>query len=148
MTTTILTRHIEAPVETVFTAVADIDHFSAAVPHITEVEFLSERRSGVGTRFRETRLVRGREATNELEVTEYVEDEQVRFVSNAGGTLWDTTFTTEPREGGTLLTMRMEARPQTLLARLMTPLMKRMIKSEIEKDLDLVKSYCEHSSES
>jgi len=54
---------------------AHIDNFRKAVPGITSVEFLSETRSGVGTRFRETRVMNGREATVELEVTEFVEND-------------------------------------------------------------------------
>jgi uncharacterized protein YndB with AHSA1/START domain len=81
----VATRSIAAPVARVFETVAHIDRFQEAIPHITNVEFLTETHSGVGTRFRETRLMRGREASTELEVTEYVPDERVRLVSDAGG---------------------------------------------------------------
>ncbi|MDE2662031.1 MAG: SRPBCC family protein [Gemmatimonadota bacterium] len=145
MTRTELSRTIDAPVGTVFLTVADISNFSKAVPHIEHVEFLSETRTGVGARFRETRLMGSRRATTELEVTEYVQDERVRFVSDAGGTVWDTTFTVEPDPDGrgTRLVMVMEARPHKLLARLATPLMKRVIARAIEADLDAVKAYAE-----
>ena len=88
-----------------------------------------------------------RRATTELEVTEYVQDEHVRFVSDAGGTVWDTTFTVEPDPDGrgTRLVMVMEARPHKLLARLATPLMKRVIAKAIDADRDAVKAYAEAS---
>lgn len=145
MTRTQLSRSIDAPIGVVFSTVADISNFSAAVPHIEDVEFLSETRTGVGARFRETRLMGSRRATTELEVTEYVQDERVRFVSDAGGTVWDTTFSVEPeRDGrGTRLLMVMEARPHKLLAKLTTPLMKRVIARAIAADLDAVKAYAE-----
>ena len=57
------TRTIDAPPDRVFRTVAHIDHFREAVPHITNVEYLSETQTGVGTRFRETRVMRGREAS-------------------------------------------------------------------------------------
>ncbi len=147
MTRTELSLTVDAPVGVVFSTVADISNFSKAVPHIEHVEFLSETRRGVGARFRETRLMGSRRATTELEVTEYVQDERVRFVSDAGGTVWDTTFTVErqPDGRGTRLVMVMEARPHKLVAKLVTPLMKRVIAKAIAADLDAVKAYAEAS---
>jgi len=138
-----VTRVVDAPEDVVFRTVADIGHFSQAVPHIVNVEFLSDVRSGVGTRFRETRVMNGREASTELEVTEYVENDHVRIVSEAGGTVWDTVFTVSPVDGGTELTMVMDARPRTLSARLAVPLMLRMVKGAVAKDMDAVKGFCE-----
>ena len=144
-----VTRVIDAPAEVVFRAVSDIGHFSQAVPHIFRVKFLSDVRSGVGTRFRETRLVEGREASTDLEVTEYAENERVRIVSEAGDAVWDTVFTVAPAGEGTELKMVMDARPQTLSARLVVPLILRMVKRAVATDLDAVKAFCErHDPES
>lgn len=143
MTTITLTKDIAAPVDRVFATVADIEQFSMAIPHIQSVECLSGQKSGVGTRFRETRIMKNREASTTLEVTEYVSNERVRLVSDSHGAVWDTVFTTAPLGDGTRLEMVMEARPHTLSARLTTPLIRGMIKKEIEKDLDLVKAFCE-----
>ncbi len=145
MTRTELSRTINAPPGVVFSTIADISNFSEAVPHIEHVEFLSEARTGVGARFRETRVMGGRKAATVLEVTEYVADQRVRFVSDQGGTVWDTIFTVEPDpEGrGTRLVMVMEARPHTLVAKLITPLMKRVIARAIAADLDAVKAFAE-----
>jgi uncharacterized membrane protein len=139
----VATRTIAAPVDRVFATVAHIDRFQEAVPHITNVEFLTETRSGVGTRFRETRLMRGREASTELEVTEYVQDERVRLVSDAGGTVWDTVFTVQASGSGTELSMVMDARPYKLTARVVNPMISRMLTKALETDMDAVKAYCE-----
>ena len=141
-----VTRVVDAPAEIVFRTVADIGHFSQAVPHIVNVEFLSDVRSGVGTRFRETRVMNGREASTELEVTEYVENDRVRIVSEAGGAVWDTVFTVSPGDDGAELTMVMDARPRTLAARLGVPLMLRMVKGAVAQDMDAVKAFCERSA--
>ena len=145
MTKTRKSRTIDAPAEAVFDAVADISNFSKAVPHIARVEFLTERRVGVGTRFRETRLMRGREATAELEVTEYVKNERVRLVSDAGGTVWDSLFTVTPEGDGrsTRLELVMEARPYRLPARLIVPLMKGVVAKAVVADMDAVKAWLE-----
>ena len=145
MTRTRTSRTIDAPVEAVFEAVADIANFSKAVPHIARVEFLTERRVGVGTRFRETRLMRGREATTELEVTEYERNERVRLVSDAGGTVWDSLFTVTPEGDGrsTRLDLVMEAKPYRFMSRLLVPLMKGVVAKAVAADMDAVKAWLE-----
>ena len=138
-----VTRRIDAPADVVFRAVAHIEQFSQAVPGILRVEFLSEVKSGVGARFRETRMMMGREASTELEVTEYVENERVRIVSEAGGALWDTVFSLAADGEGTELRMVMDARPQTASARMTVPLIIGVVRKAVEQDLDAVKSFCE-----
>lgn len=78
-------RTINAPIELVFSRISDVQNFAEVSEDIIDIEFLSETTSGVGTRFRETRNMNGRTATTDLELTEFVENERVRFVSAAGG---------------------------------------------------------------
>ena len=147
MSHTEIQRTIAAPADKVFAAVADVRQFSRAVENIERVEFVSDTRTGLGTRFRETRIMRGREATVELEITEFAAPERVRFLSEAGGVKWDTVFTVAAARGGsTRLTLVMEATPLTFAARLMVPLMKGMVRKAIAADMDAVKVYCEGSS--
>lgn len=143
--TTVITK-INASVEKVFSVIADCSQFSKAVPHIIKVEYLSENTTGLGTRFRETRLMGKREMSTELEVTEYSENEYVRMVSDQGGTIWDTLFTVIDHEGQTNLKVVMDARAYKFLARIFNPLIKGMIKKAIEGDMDAVKAYCENNN--
>ncbi len=143
MTQTTVIRKIQAPVEKVFNVVADIGQFSKAIPHIVKVEFLSEQKKGLGTRFRETRLMRGKEAVTELEVTEFIDNERIRLVADSHGTVWDTVFSVSEKDGYTELTMIMQAKAYKWFAKVMNLLIKGMIQKAIEKDLDAVKSYCE-----
>jgi uncharacterized membrane protein len=87
MYTIAVTKTVDAPIELVFRTISDIENYSNAVSHIPNVEFLSEMKTGVGTRFRETRLMRGKEASTELEVKEYVENDHVHMVSDSHGTI-------------------------------------------------------------
>ena len=87
-----------------------------------------------------------REAATELEVTEYVPNNHVRLVADAGGTVWDTVFTTKPDGDAVTLTMVMDARAYKLLSKLLNPLLKGMIKKHIESDMDMVKAHCENGS--
>jgi carbon monoxide dehydrogenase subunit G len=143
MTRTTVTRLIRAPADVVFRTVADIAQFSKAIPHIVKVEFLSDRKSGLGTRFRETRSMNGREMRTELEMTEYVENQRARLVADTHGTVWDSLFEVAAETGQTRLTLTMDARPHRLLPRLMNPLIRGMVQKALERDMDAVKAYCE-----
>ena len=146
MEKTIVTRSIAAPPERVFETVAHIENFAEVVDAITNVEFLSEQRTGVGTRFRETRMMKNRETTTTLEVTEYRPPELVRLVSDEGGTIWDTVFTVKRMGASTELSMVMDARPYKLVARIMTPLISGMVRKAVKSDMDAVKRHCESAS--
>lgn len=134
---------INAPVDQVFDTIAHIENFAKAVPHIVSTEFLGDTRSGVGTRFRETRRMGKREVSNELEVTEYVANDRVRIVTDSHGAIWDTLFSVQERDGGTELAMVMDGRPYTFLQRLLVPLMSGMVRKAVVADMNAVKQYCE-----
>lgn len=148
MTEIAVQRTIDAPLEVVYRTVSDVGHFARAVPHIEKVEFLSEVRSGVGARFRETREIKGREVSTVLEVTEYVENDRIRMVADSHGTVWDSVFTVRPADSGTELALTMEARPYKLLAKLTVPLTTGMMRRALEDDMDSVKAYCERQGSS
>ncbi len=140
-------RTIDAPVDVVFKTLADIREYSKAVPHVIKYEFLTEATSGVGTRYRETREMNGREVVNDLEITEYVENDRVRIVADANGTIWDTIFSVAPSDGKTMVKILTEARAYKLLPRLINPLIKGMVAKAGAKDMELVKAYCENNRE-
>lgn len=137
---------INAPLETVFDAIANVSEFKKAAPHIVKVEMLSDIQKGVGTKFRETRLMNGKESSTELEIKEYVENERARFVADQGGTIWDTLFTTEKAEDGVLLNLEMEARPYKFMSKLVTPMIMGMVGKAIQSDIEAVKTYCEENA--
>jgi hypothetical protein len=138
-----VSRTIKAPLDVVFRTVSDIRNFRKALPHITNVEFLSDQQFGTGTRFRETRLMNGREQKFELEVVDYRENDGVRIRSDAGGTIWDSEFTVSQVRDNVELKMRMDAKAYTLFARIMNPLIRGMVVKGVESDMDAVKSFCE-----
>lgn len=136
-------RKIDAPLERVFSAIADVRNFSKAVPHVKKIEFLTESHTGAGTRFRETRENNGRTHTVELEVAEYVPNKRVRMISDAGGTIWDTVFTVNQVDDAVVMSMEMEAKPYRLMARFMTVAIRGMVAKAVEADMDAVKVWCE-----
>ena len=143
MNPVVASRRIAAPLDRVFQTVSDVRHFSKAVPDITHVEYLSDTRSGVGTRFIETRVMNGREGKVELEITEYEENDHVRLVSDAGGTIWDSLFAVRQVGSKVELSLEMGVFPHTLIARLTTWLIRGVVARSIEADMDAVKTSCE-----
>lgn len=123
--------------------ISDINNFSKSIPDVINVEFLSDVKSGVGTRFRETRLMKGKEAMTELEVTEFVENDHVRYVTDSHGTVWDTVMSVKAVDDKTDLTLIMDARPHKFMQKKVVPMIKGMISKALEKDMDSVKAYCE-----
>jgi uncharacterized membrane protein len=146
MSRTTVVRTIDAPIEKVFDTVAHVENFAKAVPHIVGIEFLSDIKSGVGTRFLETRRMRGKETTTELEVTEYIENARVRILADAGGTVWDSVFEVAPESDRVQLTVSMDARAYKLMSKLVNPFIKGFVKKAIESDMDSVKIYCEEAT--
>ncbi len=139
------TRTIKAPIEEVFKTLATVDEFKQAVPHITNVEFLTDSRYGVGTKFRETRLMNGKEVATELEVTELVENEHVRLVSDQGGTIWDTVFRVRQVGDAVEMDMQMDSIPHRFASRIITPMIMGMVSKFVGQDMDSIKEYCEKS---
>lgn len=143
MSTITVTRRIQAPVEVVFKTISDIRNFSKAVPDITDIEFLSDQKTGLGARFKETREFKGKKMSTILEVTEFEEDERIRIVSDTQGTVWDSVFMLTDLDGGTELTLEMHAKPYKLSARFTNSFIKGFMKKALAKDMDAVKNYCE-----
>ena len=136
-------RSIHAPVNIVFQTVADADRFAQAISGVTKLEFLSTHSTGVGTRFRQSRSMNGKEATMDFEVTEYVKDKHVRIINETHGTIWDSLITLEAQEPTTKLTMHMIAKSNRLVPRLLLPLICLFITKAVGRDFDAVKIYCE-----
>ncbi|MFN3190918.1 MAG: SRPBCC family protein [Aureliella sp.] len=130
----------------VFKTISEIENYRQAVPAIQQIEFLNEQRVGQGTKFRETRTMNGREAQATLEVTEFTPPHSIRIVSHEGGTTWDTLFEVTSGQESCSLSLCMDATPNNLLAKLLTPAILGMVRKGIEGDMQSVKEYCEKAN--
>ncbi|MDA8015962.1 MAG: SRPBCC family protein [Thermoanaerobaculia bacterium] len=141
---------VQAAADRVYDAIEDIQNIPRRDQAVQKIEFLSQQKRGAGTRFRETRSMGKRTVVTELEVTEAVAGESVRFVSDAGGTIWDTVYTCRP-EGSdgssTWLEIAMEARPYKLLPKLMSRFVLPMVRKGMKQHLEELKTYCESRAE-
>jgi len=137
---TCVERTIQAPQQRVWEVVADIAAAADTITSITKIEMLTGPEVGVGTRWKETRVMLRRETTEEMEVTEF--EPPLRYVVEAESC--GAHFSSEVRcdpigEDVTRLSMRMRTRPLNLFAKLMKPLAKLALKSTckmVAKDFD------------
>jgi len=141
---------IKAPVERVFEVFADIANCAGRIKGITKVEVLSETRSGLGLRWRETRVLFGKEATEEMEVTAFDAPKSYVVEARSHGMHYVTTFTFEPGAGAgsTQVSWVFDGKALSLGAKLMTPLMllfKGATEKMMKQDLLDLKAYLENA---
>jgi len=111
---------------------------------VVNVEFLTEQRSGRGTRFKETRLMNGKEHVTELEVTEQDDTARTaRMVSDMHGTVWDTQIRVVPAEGGSRAEFAMDCRGKGIVQKVMNVLMQGMFRKGMQAHIDAFKEACE-----
>jgi len=148
---------ISAPPALVWRTVADIERAAERIPAIKSIEILPGPRTGKGLRWRETRIMFGREATEVMEIVEWRPP-----LSHAGGGMYVATahnhgtayrseVRVEPFGSGARLTFTFEATALTFLARVMSgimmPLMKGMVIKALDADLAAIKASCERDAE-
>lgn len=135
----VLSKRLEAAPAGGFAALADVAGLPGRIPAVMRVEVLTPSPVGVGTKFRETRVVFGKEATETFEVTEFEPPTRLTLVAVSCGAEYRCEHRLTPDGTGTLLELEVRTRPRTLVAWLMAPLgwlMTGFMKAAIAKDLD------------
>jgi len=138
--------HIAAPVEMVFALCTDFKNAPGRIKGIKKIELLNDEPVGVGLRFRETRIMFGREASEEMEITSFEPNRSYTLGCNSCGCVYTSVLRFQPDNGGTKLTMDFDAKPVTFMAKLMTPLgwlMQGTMRKCVQQDLDDIKAYAE-----
>lgn len=113
-----------------FAAASDLSGAPSRIPAIVRIEVLGSGAVGKGTRFRETRRMFGREATEEMEIYEFDPPRSYTAGCDSCGSRFRSTFRFTPKPDGTEISMEFEATPLTMYAKVMgfvmRPLMKKM----------------------
>ena len=113
----------EAPVERVFDVLTDVEHAADRVSGIEKIEILSEVRSGLGLRWRETRVMFGKEATEVMDVTAYERPTLWRTEARSHGMHYVTELSLKAVDANTTeVTQTFSGTALSLGAKLMTPL--------------------------
>lgn len=145
-----LVSRIDAPPQAVFAIMADIPRWHQVFAKIESIEMLTSGPVAVGTRFRETRTMFGKSATEEMTVAELVPSHRLVLTAFSHGTAYRTERIVEPSAGGSTMMLDFEGRPMSLFARLMTPvgwLFLGHVKKQIAADLEDLKRAAEQPSQ-
>jgi hypothetical protein len=141
-----LKKHVNAPPPVVFARASDFANAPTFITAIKKVEILTPGPVQAGTRFRETRVMFKREASEVMEVTAFAPPTGYTLTAESCGCRYRTEFRFTPSSGGTDVAMTFEGTPLTFIAKVMGFLMKPMIKmcaKETQKDLDDLARACE-----
>jgi uncharacterized membrane protein len=135
-----LTRAFDAPRAAVFALFADLASAPQNISAIQELELLTDGPVGVGTRWREARILFGHEAVEEMEITLYEPDERYRVEAESCGAHYLTEFRFEDTGSRTTrVTVTFDSTPRSVLAYLMLPLcwlLKGSLRRALAQDMD------------
>ena len=153
-----ISRAIDATPQAVFSALADASNLVEMIDEVAQIEFTSDKRSGLGSRFVETRVPDGFAGLLgklfwpggvkfAIECTRFVENECVVYSASSVGIRFDSVFTVSAANSleRAQLEMRTEMRPQGLLGKLILPFVRLASASQLTKDIDGIKAYCDRS---
>lgn len=140
---------IQAPPTAVMEAMTNLDAWPRWMPGLVRVEKLSEGPFDLGSRWRDTRKVFGREASEVFNVTEFEPPGRLGlWVNGAEGTTgngeYRFLYLLEPAgEDTTRLTLEGQASMPGLVARLLGFLFRGMLRKGSERDLKALRSWLE-----
>ena len=130
---------VEASPARTFEVFSDFANSAGHISGIIKAEVLTDGPIGVGSRFRETRRMFGREASEEMEITIFDPPQDYSLRAFSHGTEYRTRFEFTLEHGATRVKVIFEGRPQSLMAKVMSVFMgglaKRTVINMIRQDL-------------
>jgi hypothetical protein len=143
----VATVHMQAPPAAVFAACTDFAGAAERITAITKMEVLTPGPVGKGTRFRETRKMMGKEATETMEVIEFTQDRSYVLGAESCGCRYRTELTFTSSGDGTDVSIHFRGTPLTFMAKVMAavmaPMMSGMLWKCLEGDLADIKKHVE-----
>ncbi|MEU8524616.1 MULTISPECIES: SRPBCC family protein [Streptomyces] len=140
----VVERRVQAPPGPVWEALTDLRGMERVLSGVERVEVLTAGGFDVGTRWRETRRMMGKEATEEMTVTECVPPERYVTVADSHGMHYVSEIELlkgDPESASTMIVMTFRATPtgggaMGLLAKLVGGLGAKAVSRALAKDLD------------
>lgn len=126
-------QQIAASPQAVFAAATDFAGAPKRISGIKKMEMLTQGPAGVGTKFRETREMFGREATETMEIVDFQPGRSYTLYANACGCEYRTVVSVKPAAGGSEVTFSFKATPLSTGAKIMNTLMGWMFKGACVK---------------
>lgn len=129
-------REVAAPPKVVWSVATDLDATVNTITSVTDVQRVSGEGFAVGTRWRETRLMYGREATQEMEVTAIEPGRSYTVEAEDRGVLYTSKLKVEPAgEERTRLVMTFDSRPSSAMGRVLAASVGRLLRGTVWKAL-------------
>ena len=142
-------KHFNVPQDIVWEVMADLENAADRVQAIVKLKILTDGPIGQGTRFRETRIMFKKEATEEMEITAWDPPNSYTTEADGCGCHYTTVITCEGDGDGTKVTMSMSIVPLTTFGKIMGALTGWMMKGvgakAFAKDLEDLKAFVESS---
>lgn len=140
--------YINAPAETVWQAISDIENCQQWISAIKNIEILQRPSDGLtGLKWAETRVMFGKEVTETMWITEYTPGTSYSVQSESCGAIFDSQLTLFEQAEGVELSMQIVTRELTMGAKVSALLLGWLMKGQMEKalqqDLEDIKYHCE-----
>lgn len=136
-------EHIAASPKQVFELISDLSNASKFLDNIKGSEKLTDGPIGVGTIFRETRVVGGKESSADLQVTAYEPPAHFGIRSEVEGIKVEYHYHFAPEAGGTQVRWVCELEASGL-RKMMLPMIAGIMKKEDGDHLQKLKAYLEN----
>lgn len=138
---------IKAKAPKVFDVFTDLSKAPERITEIMSLEMLEgPEKMAVGTKWKETRKVFGKESTETMWVSELTKNKSYSVDAESHGSKYHSTFTFSETKEGTNVSWAFEGIPQSLMAKIMSLtacLFSGSMKKLMDKDLEDLKKACE-----
>lgn len=133
----VVSREVGASPERVWEVVTDLRGAADRISAISQIEIVNgSDEFGVGTTWRETRQMFGRETTEVMEVTAVDPGRSYTVESDGRGAHYRSVITVEPHNGHTNLSMTFGGEPQGALGKVMAATVGRLFTGATRKALE------------
>lgn len=126
---------VDAPVQTVWDVLTDLDAASETIDAIVSIERLGGPEFGIGTRWRETRSMFGRTAAEEMEIVDVQAPTSYTVAAESHGARYRTVMSVTPEGAASVLSMSFEGEPTTMMARIVSKITGPLVNSAMRKAL-------------
>ena len=140
-----MTEWIAHSPKEVFDFIIDSENASKVVSNVRSMVKLTEGSVGVGTRYRETRLLNGKEEQSELEIVDFEPNQRYAMKNVTEGVETIYRYTFQPEKDGTRIDLVCELSASGV-KKLMLPMVASILKKEDGGQLQRLKEVMENGS--
>jgi len=139
---------IEQPAEDIWNVITDFKNCSSYITSINKLEVIEEPENTlIGFKWKETRMMFGKEAIETMWITDYTENEFYQTRAESHGSIYISKLSISQDGNFSILTMSFAAEAQTLFVKIFSACMGFAIKGSMEKallkDLNDIKKHLE-----